>query len=82
MELCRLSITPQFVKVKAFRIDKYSAIAQLVERLAVNEDVPGSSPGRGAKTQVSCYTKCCEKINYGARYFGSGRSWGLFPLFQ
>lgn len=27
----------------------YSSIAQLVERLAVNEDVPGSSPGAGAK---------------------------------
>jgi hypothetical protein len=26
----------------------HSAIAQSVERLAVNEDVPGSSPGRGA----------------------------------
>ncbi|KKT81686.1 MAG: hypothetical protein UW78_C0006G0051 [Candidatus Azambacteria bacterium GW2011_GWA1_44_9] len=28
----------------------YSVIAQSVERLAVNEDVPGSSPGHGAKT--------------------------------
>jgi hypothetical protein len=26
----------------------YSAIAQSVERLPVKEDVPGSSPGRGA----------------------------------
>ena len=26
-----------------------SAIAQLVERLTVNQNVPGSSPGRGAK---------------------------------
>jgi hypothetical protein len=28
--------------------DEYSAVAQPVERLAVNEDVPGSIPGRGA----------------------------------
>lgn len=27
----------------------HSVIAQSVERLAVNEDVPGSSPGHGAK---------------------------------
>ena len=27
----------------------YSAVAQLVERLAVNEDVLGSSPSRGAR---------------------------------
>jgi hypothetical protein len=27
----------------------YSPIAQLVERLTVNQFVPGSSPGRGAK---------------------------------
>ena len=27
----------------------YSPIAQLVERLTVNQLVPGSSPGRGAK---------------------------------
>lgn len=27
----------------------YSAVAQLVERLAVNEDVLGSSPSRGAE---------------------------------
>ena len=27
----------------------HSAVAQLVERLAVNEDVPGSNPGRGAR---------------------------------
>ena len=27
----------------------YSPLAQLVERLTVNQNVPGSSPGRGAK---------------------------------
>ena len=30
----------------------YSAIAQLVERLPVKENVPGSSPGRGARTHL------------------------------
>ncbi len=30
------------------KYEKYSAIAQSVERLPVKEDVPGSSPGRGA----------------------------------
>jgi hypothetical protein len=28
---------------------KYSSIAQSVEHLTVNQRVPGSSPGRGAK---------------------------------
>ena len=28
----------------------YSAVAQLVERLPVKEDVPGSNPGRGARS--------------------------------
>ena len=31
----------------------YSAVAQLVERLAVNEDVAGSSPAAGAKKKES-----------------------------
>ena len=30
-------------------VSTYSPIAQLVERLTVNQLVPGSSPGRGAK---------------------------------
>lgn len=30
----------------------YSAVAQLVERLAVNEDVLGSNPSRGASQSV------------------------------
>lgn len=30
------------------RVGQHSAIAQSVERLPVKEDVPGSSPGRGA----------------------------------
>ncbi len=32
-----------------FVLYSYSAVAQPVERLAVNEDVPGSIPGRGAR---------------------------------
>ena len=31
----------------------YSVIAQSVERLAVNEDVPGSSPGHGARNSYA-----------------------------
>ena len=34
--------------VLSYRRKIYSAVAQLVERLAVNEDVLGSSPSRGA----------------------------------
>lgn len=32
----------------------YSPLAQLVERLTVNQNVPGSSPGRGAKFLEEC----------------------------
>ncbi len=31
---------------------QYSAIAQSVERFPVKEDVPGSSPGRGARVDI------------------------------
>ena len=33
------------------KVQRYSPIAQLVERLTVNQNVPGSSPRRGAKYQ-------------------------------
>ncbi len=36
-----------------FEVLLYSAVAQLVERLAVNEDVLGSSPSRGAELSVA-----------------------------
>ena len=39
----------------------HSAIAQLVERLAVNEDVPGSSPGRGADESGDVYSLSISK---------------------
>jgi hypothetical protein len=40
-------------------IFEYSAIAQLVERLPVKEDVLGSNPSRGAKS-ISCDNESYE----------------------
>ena len=37
-------------RIVSCEIRSYSAIAQLVERSTVNRMVPGSSPGRGART--------------------------------
>ena len=34
---------------------KYSLVAQSVERLTVNQNVPGSSPGEGAKHPVKYF---------------------------
>ena len=38
-------------------VTNFSPIAQLVERLTVNQLVPGSSPGRGAKFKKSPHTE-------------------------
>jgi hypothetical protein len=42
-----LNLFAQFVKIKSLK--KVDKIAQLVERFAVNEGVPGSNPGFVAK---------------------------------
>ena len=39
------------------KVQRYSPIAQLVERLTVNQNVRGSSPRRGAKQEKALYTR-------------------------
>ena len=39
-----------------------SPIAQLVEQLTVNQWVPGSSPGRGAKQNESRLRHCSKRL--------------------
>ena len=59
--LFALTGPPQGIRIRAFRFlrrrvrwSRESPIAQLVERRTVNPQVPGSSPGRGAKFDCAC----------------------------
>ena len=49
-------------------IDKYSSIAQSVERLTVNQDVTGSSPVGGATKTIGCVRWSFFVWKQGGRY--------------
>ncbi len=55
-------------------------IAQLVERLTVNQNVPGSSPGRGAKSLICELSSVLSEIELTPRICSKGPVWGMHPV--